>query len=126
MRRRLISLICIHVFLGAQLLAPVAQAGMVGTADYVAVQQAEADRARILETLERDDIKQRLETMGVSADAVEARVAAMSAEEASTFADQLDDAPAGANGVVGAVVFIFLVLLFTDLMGWTDVYPFVE
>jgi hypothetical protein len=33
--------------------------------------------------------------------------------------------PAG-SGVVGALLLVFLVLLFTDIMGWTDVYPFVN
>jgi len=33
--------------------------------------------------------------------------------------------PAGGS-FVGAVVLVFLVLLFTDIMGWTDVYPFVK
>jgi hypothetical protein len=42
----------------------------------------------------------------------------------------IDVLPAGADGgvgtVVGALLFVFLVLLFTDLLGLTDVYPFVR
>ena len=124
--KRLITYLCMPAFLGMQLIAPAAQAQMVSTADYVSIQQGQADRDRILVMLDREDLKGRLEAMGVSAEAVELRVAAMSPAEASAFAAQLDNAPAGANGVVGALVLIFLVLLFTDLMGWTDVYPFVH
>lgn len=40
------------------------------------------------------------------------------------LADQLDHAPAGASGVLGAIVFIFLLLLITDILGFTKVYPF--
>jgi hypothetical protein len=41
----------------------------------------------------------------------------------------LDELPAGegfVGVVVGAALIIFLVLLITDLLGLTDVYPFVN
>jgi len=37
--------------------------------------------------------------------------------------------PAGGNVVgivVGAILFVFLVLLLTDLLGLTDVFPFIK
>jgi hypothetical protein len=37
----------------------------------------------------------------------------------------MDEMPAGGS-IVGAAVLIFLVLLVTDIVGWTDVYPFVN
>ncbi len=40
------------------------------------------------------------------------------------LADQLDHAPAGAGGVLGTIVLIFLLLLITDILGFTKVYPF--
>jgi hypothetical protein len=42
-----------------------------------------------------------------------------------TLATNLDQLPAGGS-VVGALVLIFLVLLVTDLLGLTNVYPFVK
>ena len=45
-------------------------------------------------------------------------------DEVLALADQLDHAPAGASGVLGAIVFIFLLLLITDILGFTKVYPF--
>jgi hypothetical protein len=51
------------------------------------------------------------------------RVAVLTDEEASSMASQLDSAPAG-SGIIGVIVLIFLVLLITDILGFTKVYPF--
>jgi hypothetical protein len=40
------------------------------------------------------------------------------------LSDQLDKAPAGASDVLGTIVFIFVLLLITDLLGFTKVFPF--
>jgi len=44
------------------------------------------------------------------------------------LAGKIDQLPAGGfiGEVIGAVVFIFLVLLITDVLGFTHVYPFVH
>jgi hypothetical protein len=45
------------------------------------------------------------------------------------IAGQLDQLPAGQSAigaVVGAILIIFLVLLVTDLLGLTNVFPFVN
>jgi hypothetical protein len=60
---------------------------------------------------------------GVNPDEVKARVAALTDEEVSQMAQQIESAPAGA-GIVGAIVFVFLVLLVTDILGLTKVFPF--
>lgn len=104
-----------------------AQAGMVAT-DVVAaqVQHAEAAtrRATVLATLERTDVAQALADKGVDLADARARVAALSDAEVVQLADQLDHAPAGASDVLGAIVLIFLVLLVTDILGLTKVFPF--
>jgi hypothetical protein len=49
----------------------------------------------------------------------------MTDEEVRALNQKMDEMPAG-SGVVGAVVLVFLVLLITDIVGWTDVFPFVN
>lgn len=104
-----------------------AHAGMI-TTDAVAAQatQAEAQsrRASVLATLNRADVAQALAAKGVDMDAARARVASLSDAEVVALADQLDHAPAGASDVLGVIVFIFLVLLVTDILGLTKVFPF--
>jgi hypothetical protein len=51
-------------------------------------------------------------------------VAALTDAEAAQLADQIDQAPAGASDILGVLVFIFVLLLVTDILGLTKVFPF--
>ena len=81
-------------------------------------------RERISAALDRGDLRARLETLGVKPAEVKARVDALSDQEASELAARLDTLPAGGDGIVGALVLVFLVLLLTDIVGLTKVFPF--
>jgi hypothetical protein len=104
-----------------------AQAAMIAT-DAVAVTSADAQvaarRAQVLDTLNRADVAQALIQKGVDMDAARARVASLSDAEVTQLADQLDKAPAGASDILGTIVFIFVLLLITDILGFTKVFPF--
>ncbi|MBT2772518.1 PA2779 family protein [Halomonas sp. ISL-60] len=96
---------------------------LVTTQSALAADHAGADRERISEILARADVQDQLVKQGVDLDEVEARVAALSDAEAQQMAEQLEQLPAGA-GVVGALFAVFIILLVTDILGLTDVYPF--
>lgn len=113
------------MLLAVSILVPTANAGMVST-DALAQQQAVEDaRDRIQAALNRDDVRAQLMAFGVDPADAQARVAALTDAEAQQLAAQMDEMPAGGS-VVGWAVFVFLVLLFTDIMGWTDIFPFVN
>ncbi|WP_294639251.1 PA2779 family protein [uncultured Aquabacterium sp.] len=104
-----------------------AHAGMIATEAVAGqVTQAEASqrRAEVLATLERADVAEALAAKGVNLDDARARVASLTDAEVAHLADTLEHAPAGAGDVLGTVVFIFLVLLVTDILGFTKVFPF--
>ena len=84
---------------------------------------AAAQRASATQLLERADVQARLQAHGVSAADVKARVAAMSDQEATELAARIDSLPAGGD-ILGAIVLIFLVLLLTDILGFTKIFPF--
>jgi Family of unknown function (DUF6627) len=70
-----------------------------------------------------------LTRLGVDPKEAASRVASLSNEEIQQIAGRLDELPAGEGGigfVVAAILIIFLVLLITDLVGVTDVFPFVK
>ena len=103
-----------------------AQAAMVSSAQVAqstGVNRAEHDRERIIAALSREDIQQELVKRGVNPQEVKDRVASLTDEEVNQMAEQIDSAPAG-SGIIGAIVLIFLVLLVTDILGFTKVYPF--
>lgn len=106
-----------------------AQAALVGTDRVIAPSQAEADRARVAAFIARDDVRAEIRRMGVDPAEAERRVAVMSDVEIARIAATIDEAPAGQDAlglIVGAAVLIFIILLITDLVGATDVFPFVK
>lgn len=106
-------------------LQPVANAAMVSTQEIVAEQQAVMEREQLLQALEREDVREQLQSMGVDPQQAEQRVAMMTDAEVSALNAKMGQMPAGA-GVLEVALIVFLVLLFTDIMGYTDVFPFVN
>ncbi|HEY9277553.1 MAG TPA: PA2779 family protein [Methylotenera sp.] len=84
--------------------------------------QGNQDRTLIVTALSREDVQAALVARGIDPAQAQDRVAALTDEEASVVASQLDTAPAG--GIIGAIVLIFLVLLLTDILGFTKIFPF--
>ena len=106
-----------------------ARAALITTGQAIEATAAQGDRDRVRAFLARDDVRTQMVALGV--DPVEAvdRVAALSDAEVRQIAGHLDRLPAGQSAiaaVIGAALFIFLVLLITDLLGLTDVFPFVR
>ena len=67
--------------------------------------------------------------LGVDPEEARARVASLSDREIGQIAGQIDRLPAGQGvlvALIGAALFVFLVLLITDLLGLTHVFPFVR
>lgn len=106
-----------------------AEASMLSASESISQMTAAAKRQRLLNLLKEESVKKQLQKLGVPFEEASQRVAALSDEEISRINSRLDQLPAGKDGVgtvVGAVVFIFIVLLLTDLLGLTDVFPFVR
>ena len=104
-----------------------AQATLVSTEQVAAsqgVRSPELLRGQVAEALTRADVVAALAERGVSPAQVQQRVDALTDAEVAQVAQQIDSAPAGANDIIGAIVFIFLVLLVTDILGLTKVFPF--
>jgi hypothetical protein len=106
-----------------------AHAALVTTGQAIEAGAAVGERDRVAAFLAREDVSAQMVALGV--DPVEAvnRVAGLSDAEVRQIAGHLDQLPAGQSAVgavIGAALFIFLVLLITDLLGLTNVFPFVR
>ena len=106
--------------LSAGALPPQALADVVSTDAVVAL----SARDRVALALSRAELRARLEAYGVSRAQVQARVDALSDAEAAQLAERLDTLPAGGDGIVGTLLFVFVLLLLTDILGFTKVFPF--
>lgn len=106
---------------------PAVQAGMISAPAYAEQTiQNDAQRQRVETFLQRTDVQDKLASLGVDPAQAQARVAAMTDQEVATLNQHLDSLPAGGDSIIGALLLIFLVLLFTDIMGFTNVFPFVK
>lgn len=100
------------------------QAALISTEQVVAAGAAQQERAKIAMALDRPEIQAQLEKMGISQSDAQARIAALSDAEVASISHQIDTLPAGGDGFVGALLFIFILLLVTDILGLTKVFPF--
>ena len=83
---------------------------------------SQQDREKIVSMLSRDDVQSQLVARGIDPTEAKLRVASLTDDEASSLATQLDKAPAG--GIIGAILLVFFVLLLTDILGFTKIFPF--
>jgi len=80
-------------------------------------------RAQISGWLEREEVRTQLQALGVTPAEVKARVAAMSDDEAAELAARIESLPAGGD-ILGVALAVFIILLITDILGFTKVFPF--
>lgn len=125
-----VSIFLVFSFLLLDFSVQTAKAQMIGTDTVIAAQKQESSRERVTAFLGRADVQQAMVQRGVDAAEAQRRVASLSDSELTKISQAMDQLPAGGDGgvgtLIGAVVFIFLVLLITDLVGLTHVFPFVS
>lgn len=101
------------------------RADLIATPDLAAAEApADGARAQLAATLARADVAEALRSRGVDPAAVAARVEALTDDEAAQLAQRIDTLPAGGSDVLGTIVFIFVLLLITDILGFTKIFPF--
>lgn len=97
------------------------QAGIVSAADV----QHHYDKQTLLQALDKTEVQQKLTTMGVDVNQVKDRVDHLTSAELAQINQQMDEMPAG-SGVLGALVLIFIVFVITDVIGATNIFPFIH
>jgi hypothetical protein len=124
---RKLKQLCVYVLATSLLFAGFTQsvqAAMISTDQIVASGNAQQERAKLASALDRPEVQSQLEKFGISQSDAQARVAALTDAEVASMSNQIDSLPAGGDGVIGALIFIFVVLLVTDVLGLTKVFPF--
>lgn len=106
-----------------------AQAGLVATDQVLQQALAQQDRDRVLEFLLRGDVRQQMESLGVDPNEASERLESLTDLEIARIAGRIDQLPAGqdaASAIIGGAVAIFVILIITDILGFTDVFSFVS
>lgn len=106
-----------------------AMAAMIGTESVVNADHAQNAREYLRSLLARQDVKNALLSQGIDPGEAENRMASLTDEEAIRVADQLQELPAGGSFFTTLLILaflIFVILLITDITGYTDIFPFVK
>ena len=104
-------------------------AAMISTDVTVESARAQLSRENLKKLIAREDVKKYLITQGIDPGEVKLRIDSLTNDEAIALADQIEELPAGSGAVgtiIGAALIVFLVLLVTDILGYTDIFPFVN
>jgi hypothetical protein len=104
-------------------------AAMVPTDLAMDATEAQAARENLKRLIARADVQEMLVAQGIDPAEARARVGSLTDAEALAAAERIDQLPAGGSAVgiiVGALLIVFIVLLITDILGFTDVFPFVR
>lgn len=123
--KRKVSLVLSVLMMWSTLLVSGANAAVVSTSDMLVEHQQFENKQAVKDFVNRDDVKQQMLDLGVSPQDVDSRINSMTASELAELNSSLQDAPAGA-GIVGVVLTIFIVFVITDVIGATDIFPFIR
>ena len=118
-RRGVAWLLAVSVFTSS--LQSAAYAGVISTQQYLTTIERDATLARIDAVLAREEVRDRLEKLGVDPAAANERIAALTDQELQLLADNLENLPAGGN-LLAVVGVVFLVLLILELVGVIDIF----
>ncbi len=101
-----------------------ATAGVFGSDQVIADQQHQYNKQQVLSFVDNAQVQSKLIELGVSPADAKQRIANMTSAELDALNNQLNEMPAG--GIVGTILTVLVVVAVLDLMGITDVYPFIR
>ena len=117
--------LCLALAVGFTLTPPLASTARAELIETETILAGDA-RERVRDAIARDDVAAQLAALGLSQDEAQRRVAALSDAELAGIAGKLEELPAGGAAVVVIVALVAVALAFTDWIGVTSIYPWVE
>lgn len=102
------------------------QAAMLGTDTLITAAESQQSIAELQQLLDREDAQRQLLALGVNPDQVRERVASLSDSELARINQGINTLNAGGESVLGILLVIFIVFVITDVIGATNIFPFIH
>lgn len=102
-----------------------ARAAIIDNDQVIQQLQQAIDKDALLQTINREDVQEQLLSMGVTTKDIESRINQMTQEEIAQLNKQVKELPAGGD-VLGIIVLVFIIFVITDVIGATDIFPFIH
>lgn len=123
LKKRFLSLILSFFFL--TLSFSQVNAAIVTNAQILEHTQQDNEQQALLQTIQRQDVQEQLIKLGVSPADIKSRISQMTHEEIAMLNQNIEQLPAGGD-ILGIAVLIFIVFVITDVIGATDIFPFIH
>ena len=102
-----------------------AQAAMIGNEQVINQHQQSQTRDSLQQLLDQQSARQQLQALGVSPELVKNRIDSLTDSELARINRHVDTLDAGGS-VLGILLVIFIVFVITDVIGATDIFPFIH
>lgn len=102
-----------------------AQAAMIGNEQVINQHSQGQTRDSLQQLLDQQSARQQLQSLGVSPDQIKSRIDSLTDSELARINRHVDTLDAGGN-IFGILLVIFIVFVITDVIGATDIFPFIH
>jgi hypothetical protein len=102
------------------------QAAMIGTDQIINQTDSSLTQEKLKQFLDREATKKQLHAWGASPDSISERVNNLTDMELARINQEINNPDAGGESVLGVLLIIFLVFVITDVIGATDIFPFIH
>ena len=102
------------------------QAAMIGTDQIINQADSSLTQEKLQQFLDREATQKQLYAWGVSPDWIKERVNNLTDVELARINQGIDNLNAGGDSILGILLIIFIVFVITDVIGATNIFPFIH
>lgn len=102
------------------------QAAIIGNETIINQAPSALTRDHMQELLGQESARQQLQAWGVSPELITARINRLTDAELARINQEADTLKAGGTNVLGILLIIFIVFVITDVIGATNIFPFIH
>jgi hypothetical protein len=103
-----------------------AQAAMIGTDQIINQTDSSLTLEKLQQFLDREAVQKQLHAWGVSPDRIKERVNRLTDMELARINRDINNLNAGGESILGVLLIIFIVFVITDIIGATNIFPFIH
>ena len=102
------------------------QAAIIGNETIINQAPSALTRDHMQELLGQESARQQMQAWGVSPELITARINRLTDAELARINQEADTLKAGGTNVLGVLLIIFIVFVITDVIGATNIFPFIH
>ena len=102
------------------------QAAIIGNETLINQAPSALTRDNMQELLGQESARQQMQAWGISPELITARINRLTDAELARINQEADTLKAGGTNVLGVLLIIFIVFVITDVIGATNIFPFIH